>query len=114
MVHIVGYKSVENQTRDSEKVFYDFKRVCNRGEARYKMDSAYDLPGYTVTDDFAAAVCSLPEEYEQRKYLNFIKQWGTVSVSFLHLAKAWVALKYCFRKFDYFTNKSCQQKLVRR
>ena len=81
---MVGYQSVEKQTKGSEKVFYDFKSVCNRGEVRYQLDSAYDLPGYTVTDDFAAAVCGLSEEYEQSKYLYFIERWGTVSVLPLH------------------------------
>ena len=86
LVHIVGYESVENQTKGSEKVFYDFKKVCNRGEVRYLMDSARQkMPGFIVTDDFAAAVCGLPEEYDQDKYLNFIERWGTVSELFLNL-----------------------------
>ena len=80
LVHIAGYESVEKQTKGYEKVFYDFKKVCNRGEVRYLLASARQkLPGFTVTDDFAAAVCSLPEKYDQDKYLNFIERWGTVS-----------------------------------
>lgn len=81
LVRITGYKSVDKQTKGSEKVFYDFKKVCNRGEVRYLLDSARrNLPGFTVTDDFAAAVCSLPGEYDQDKYFYFIERWGTVSV----------------------------------
>ena len=81
LVHIAGYESVEKQTKGSEKVFYDFKKVCNRGDVRYLLASARQkLPGFTVTDDFAAAVCSLSEEYDQDKYFNFIERWGTVSV----------------------------------
>ena len=82
----VGYHSVEKQTKGSEKVFYDFKKVCNRGEVRYQLDSAHqNIPGFTVTDDFAAAVCGLSEEYEQSKYLYFIERWGTVSMLPLNL-----------------------------
>ena len=35
---------------------------------------------YPVTKDFAAAVCRLPERYDQGAYLKFIENWGTVSV----------------------------------
>ena len=62
-------------------MFYDFKKICNRGEVRYRLALArLKLPGFTVTDDFAAAVCSLPGKYDQKRYLYFIERWGTVSV----------------------------------
>ena len=81
LVHITGYKSVDKQTKGSEKVFYDFKKICNRGEVRYRLALArLKLPGFTVTDDFAAAVCSLPGKYDQKRYFYFIERWGTVSV----------------------------------
>ena len=35
---------------------------------------------YSVSEDFAAAVCILPEEYNQQAYFKFIENWGTVSV----------------------------------
>ena len=70
---------MENETKTNKKVFYDFKKICNRGQVRYLLDSAR-LQGFTVTDDFAAAVCSLPDKYEESSYLEFIERWGTVSV----------------------------------
>jgi len=55
------------------------KKVYNNGAARYQLDLAR-VEKYSVTKDFAASVCRLPEEYDQGGYRRFIDNWGTVSV----------------------------------
>ena len=78
-----GYQQVNKETSKKQSVFFDFKKACNLGEARYLLDSAYNrLPGFKVTDDFASAVCRLTTEYKRRKYTKFIDDWGTVSKQF--------------------------------
>lgn len=70
---------MKKETSVSKKVFFEEKKVCNLGTARYKTDEA-KVSKFTVTNDFAAAVRNLPEEYNQGRYLKFIDDWGTVSV----------------------------------
>lgn len=75
---------MKKETQGSENVFYDFKKVCNRGDVRYLLDSArQQIQGFTVTDDFAAAVCRLPEKNRQDSYLTFVERWRTVSLASL-------------------------------
>ena len=74
---MTGYNKMEKETSKSHKVFYDEKKVCNRGRVRYQLDLARQKK-YPVTEEFAAAVCRLPEQYNQEKYLKFIDDWGTV------------------------------------
>ena len=53
---------MKKETSKYHNVFYEEKHVCNRGRARYQMDLAR-VKKYSVSEDFAAAVCVLPEEY---------------------------------------------------
>ena len=76
---LLGYEQVKKETSKYHNVFYEEKHVCNRGRARYQMDLAR-VKKYSVSEDFAAAVCILPEEYNQQAYFKFIEHWGTVSV----------------------------------
>ncbi len=69
---------MERETSTSHKVFFEEIQVCNHGTARYLLDSA-ENENWTVTEDFAAAVCALPEAYDQTAYVAFIDNWGTVS-----------------------------------
>ena len=69
---IAGYEKVDKETSTNKNVFFENKKVCNNGRARYQLDLAR-AKNYSVTDDFAAAVCSLPETYEQEDYLRFIE-----------------------------------------
>ena len=78
-LNMVGYKEMQKETSKSQNVFYEEKRVCNRGRVRFQYDLALQK-NYPVSKEFAAAVCSLPEKYNQRKYFKFIEDWGTVSV----------------------------------
>lgn len=68
---------MEKGTTNNHKVFFEKKEVCNNGAARYLLDLAR-VEKYSVTKDFAAAVCRLPEQYDQGAYRGFIDNWGTV------------------------------------
>ena len=76
---------MKKQTTKNHKVFFEKKEVCNKGIPRYQLDLAR-VQRYSVTKDFAASVCSLPEEYHQGAYRRFIDSWGTVSVLTTFLA----------------------------
>ena len=70
---------MQKETSEYHNVFYEEKKVCNRGRVRFQYDLALQK-NYPVTKEFASAVCSLPAKYNERKYLKFIEEWGTVSV----------------------------------
>jgi len=72
---------MKKQTSNFHNVFYQEKKVCNKGRVRYLLDAAYrNTAKFPVTEDFASAVCALPENYDKSAYLKFIEKWGTVSV----------------------------------
>ncbi|XP_068755958.1 uncharacterized protein [Montipora capricornis] len=71
-----SYEKMKKETTNNHKVFFEKKKVCNNGTARYQLDLAR-AEKYSVTKDFAAAVCSLPEEYDKGAYRKFIDNWGT-------------------------------------
>ena len=80
--YFVGYAEMTKQTSNFNKVFYEEKSVCNRGRVRYLYDLARTGKfAKAVTNDFEAAVCRLPEEYNQTAYFEFIEDWGTVSTA---------------------------------
>ncbi|KAJ7389165.1 hypothetical protein OS493_033251 [Desmophyllum pertusum] len=64
------------ETSTYNNVFFEEKKVCNRGRARYQLDLA-SIKKFPVSEDFAAAVCALPDRYSERTYFNFIERWGT-------------------------------------
>ncbi|KAL9961596.1 hypothetical protein ACROYT_G030565 [Oculina patagonica] len=70
------YEKVNKETTTNKNVFFENKKVCNNGRARYQLDLAR-AKNYSVTEDFAAAVCALPETFEQQDYLRFVENWGT-------------------------------------
>lgn len=70
---------MEKETTKNHKVFFEKKEVCNMGTARYQLSLAR-VEKSSVTKEFAASVCRLPEEYDQGAYSRFIDKWGTVSV----------------------------------
>ena len=70
---------MEKETKKNKKVFFEKKEVCNMGTARYQLSLAR-VEKSSVTKEFAASVCRLPEEYNQGAYRRFIDKWGTVSV----------------------------------
>ena len=74
---------VTKQTSKFENVFYEDKKVCNKGRARYQDNLAANLK-FPVSKEFAEALCALPYSYSKRNrytrsaYMNFIEKWGTV------------------------------------
>ena len=81
------------ETSTYNNVFFEEKKVCNRGRARYQLDLA-PVKKFPVTEDFAAAVCSLPDSYSEGTYYNFIERWGTVRCMLVH-AFITSRLDYC-------------------
>ena len=75
----VGLEQRKKETEKYHNVFYEEKNVCNRGRARYQLDLA-PIENFPVSDDFAAAVGVLPQNYDEKVYFNFIERWGTVSM----------------------------------
>lgn len=75
---IAGYEEIKTQTTQNEKVYFEKKKVCCLGTAQYLLDSTR-VEKRSVTNDFATAVCNLPEAFDQRTYRTFIDNWGTVS-----------------------------------
>ena len=79
----LGYNEVTKQTSKFENVFYEDKKVCNKGRARYQDNLAANLK-FPVSKEFAEALCALPYSYSKRNrytrsaYMNFIEKWGTV------------------------------------
>lgn len=71
-----SYEKMEKETIKNKKVFFEKKEVCNMGTARYQLSLAR-VEKSSVTKEFAASVCRLPEEYNQGAYRRFIDKWGT-------------------------------------
>ena len=74
---IIGYEKVNKQTSKNRKVFYEEKAVCNHGRARYQL-ALTQQKNFSVTEEFAASVCNLPQTYSKMAYFRFIEKWGTV------------------------------------
>ncbi|XP_078383252.1 uncharacterized protein LOC144665838 [Oculina patagonica] len=70
------YDNVNKETKTKKNVFFENKKVCNNGRARYQLGLAR-ANNFSVTEEFASAVCALPETYKQEDYLRFIDDWGT-------------------------------------
>ena len=74
-----GYNEINKQTSQNRKVFYENITVCNNGRARYQL-GLVPTKKFTVSEEFAADVCNLPEAYAEKTYLDFIEDWGTVCI----------------------------------
>ena len=68
---------MSKKTTEGEKVFYEEREVCVVGNADYLIDMAFQGV-YSVSEDFASAVCNLPKDYTEKIYSSFLKSWGTV------------------------------------
>ena len=74
---------MESQTLQHRRVFKEFRSVCNRGSARYKTELA-GIDQYKLDLEFADDVCGLPAKYSEKKYMDFLDKWGTVSFIFIY------------------------------
>ncbi|KXJ23582.1 hypothetical protein AC249_AIPGENE12434 [Exaiptasia diaphana] len=71
-----SYENMNKATTDSEKVFYEERTVCIKGNAEYFIDMAFQEI-FSVSEAFASAVCNLPPLYSEKTYTSFLKAWGT-------------------------------------
>lgn len=66
---------------NGSQVFQDHVSRCKLSTATYKPENGFTQHS-TVTRDFAAAVCSLPESVDEtsiQDYYQFLNIWGTVT-----------------------------------
>lgn len=76
------YSKMNQDTIGGKHVYFEEKKVCNRGKVRYQTELAEKVKS-RVNKEFASAVCNLPEDYNekaQQVYMEFVDNWGTVSV----------------------------------
>ena len=74
-------QEAKEKTENSRKVVVQKTKICNYGQARYKLATALSgTPGYDLTEDFKHAVRLLPSQYSAREYTLFLDSWGTVSL----------------------------------
>jgi len=73
-------RQARETTQNQRSVVVQKTRICNYGQARYKLANALSgASGYSLTDDFKSAVRLLPSTYSVSKYMGFLDDWGTVS-----------------------------------
>ena len=79
MIKFAGMKKVRRNTEERSLVIVQKTKICNHGEARYKLDNAkFGLQGYDLNREFKTAVRSLPRTYSKVPYMKFLDNWGTV------------------------------------
>ena len=71
---------VKSQTDDKKHIIIQKSKICNYGRARYLYENAVaSEPGYTLSKSFWNSVThELPLRYNERAYMQFIENWGTV------------------------------------
>ena len=68
-------------TENQRSVVVQKTRICNYGQARYKLASALSgASGYSLTEEFKNAIRLLPSTYTEQNYMRFLDDWGTVSL----------------------------------
>ena len=76
----LDFKMTAELTDKKHSVIFEERQVCNLGRIRYKTSLAL-ANSWPVTDEFAASVCQLPAEYNQKAYMKFLEDYGTVHVN---------------------------------
>ena len=67
-------------TENRRSVVIQKTRICNYGQARYKIENALkNHSGYDLTTEFKNTVRLLPSTYSVHEYVRFLDDWGTVS-----------------------------------
>ena len=79
---ITGMGKVESQTKDQKRIIIQKSKICNYGRARYLYENAVARePGYTLSRSFQNSInYQLPLRYNERAYMEFIDNWGTVAI----------------------------------
>ena len=71
---------VQETTENQERVIVQRTRICNYGQARYKLANALlGERGYSLTENFKNTIRLLPSNYSVYHYTRFLDDWGTVS-----------------------------------
>ena len=71
---------MQERTESQSSVVVQKTRICNYGQARYKIENALNnVNGYDLTEEFKSAVRLLPSTYSEDSYMLFLDNWGTVS-----------------------------------
>ena len=73
---------VESQTKNKKRIIIQKNKICNFGRARYLYENAVaGEQGYTLSRTFRNSIMYLlPRRYNERTYMQFIENWGTVSM----------------------------------
>ena len=82
LVVYIGMGKVEKQTKDKRRIIIQKSKICNYGRARYLYENAVaGEPGYALSRSFQNSVMyQLPRNYNERAYMQFIENWGTVII----------------------------------
>ena len=76
----IAMRQAHETTENQKSVVVQKTRICNYGQARYKLANALSgASGYSLTDNFQHAVRLLPSNYSVQEYMGFLDDWGTVS-----------------------------------
>lgn len=77
---IIGMAKVESQTKHRKRIIIQKSKICNYGRSRYLYENAVARePGYTLSRSFQNSInYQLPLHYNERAYMQFIENWGTV------------------------------------
>ena len=71
---------IRERTENKQSVVVQKTRICNYGQARYKLTNALQGDnGYALTREFKNAIRILPTTYSVNAYKDFLDDWGTVS-----------------------------------
>ena len=95
-MHTLGMTKVESQTEDKKRIIIQKSKICNYGRARYLYENAVARePGYTLSRSFQNSINhQLPLHYNERAYMQFIENWGTVNHLLLYLCS--INPLYCY------------------
>ncbi len=71
-------QKAESETTKNKRVYFDQKRICNAGRVEYLSDARGI---HRLSRRFQDRVSQLPVQYNMTAYMQFIKDWGTVSIA---------------------------------
>ena len=74
---------MKEQVHEHGTVYYEDRKVCNLGDARYRTELAKD-ERYPLDTGFVAAACQLSTDFDESTYMTFLDTWGTVR-AFTHI-----------------------------
>ena len=76
----IAMRQAQEETENRRSVVVQKTRICNYGQARYKLANALQgASGYSLKENFKNAVRLLPSNYSVQEYMGFLDDWGTVS-----------------------------------